>query len=86
MKKLQSVVSGLLLVSFLFQPLITDAYTKKETVYQTLDATGKVMKTVVNNHLYLEEKGDVVDDTLLKDVINSNGKEKFTKKDRKSVV
>lgn len=82
MKKLQSVVSGLLLVSFLFQPLITDAYTKKETVYQTLDATGKVMKTVVNNHLYLEEKGDVVDDTLLKDVINSNGKEKFTKKER----
>lgn len=67
----------ILLISILLMPINTFALIKKETVYSNLDYYGKVDNTIVTNHIYNEELGDLEDETELTDIININGKENF---------
>ncbi|MBQ2640339.1 MAG: hypothetical protein IJF92_06250 [Bacilli bacterium] len=73
------------LIFGLFSPITTLALSKKETIYNTIDYNGKVNKTIVNNHLYLDTKGSVEDETELKNILNINGDESFKKEGNKLV-
>ena len=69
----------LFLISITFIPISVFAYDKNEFVYTNIDSSGKEIKKVVNNELKLNYKGNVEDDSLLKDIVNINGNEKFDK-------
>ncbi|MEI3529683.1 MAG: hypothetical protein V8Q75_01235 [Bacilli bacterium] len=77
MKKVNKIFISALLVGLSFQPLSVLALTKKETIYTNLDYTGSPYKSVVNNHLYVNSKDDINDQTELHDILNINGEEKF---------
>lgn len=52
---------------------------KDESVYFISDATGKVEKTIVSDHLYNHEKADTLEDvSSLSDIKNVKGDETFT--------
>ena len=76
MKKINKIIVIILILG-LFSPITTLALSKKETIYTTIDYNGKVNKTFINNHLYLEDKGVIEDETNLKNIMNINGDEKF---------
>lgn len=76
MKKINKILS-LILIGILLSPSNTLALTKEETVYTNLSSDGTIIKSVVNNHLTVEEEGLIDDETRLKDILNLNGKEKF---------
>ena len=76
MKKINKLIT-LILVLGLFSPITTLALTKKETIYNTIDYTGKVEKTIINNHLFEIPKGRVEDETELINILNINGDETF---------
>lgn len=78
MKKFSKLLSVILLSCLILEPTSTLALTKKETVYTNLDSNGKPYKTLVNNHLYINEKGNIKDETELKNILNINGDEKFS--------
>lgn len=77
MKKLNKVISCFVVGSVLLSPVSTFALTKTETIYTNLSATGKVSKSVVNNHLTDLVSGDVSDSTYLSEILNINGDEDF---------
>lgn len=79
MKKINKIISGMLISSMLIAPVSTFASTKDEVVYTNLGLDGQVEKTVVNNHIFNLDKGEVNDDTELKKLLNINGTEKFSK-------
>lgn len=79
MKKINKIISGMLISSMLIAPVSTFALTKDEVVYTNLGLDGQVEKTVVNNHIFNLDKGEVSDDTELKKLLNINGTEKFSK-------
>lgn len=83
MKRSMKIISGIFMASLLLQPTSVFAFSKTETVYSNLDATGKPTKSVVNNQLTGISKGEVIDDTLLKEILNINGDESFEKNERK---
>lgn len=77
---------GITLATFLLlNPTTTLALTKKETVYTNLDETGNPYKTIVNNHLYVDNAKTIEDETELKDLLNINGNEKFKLNDQKLI-
>lgn len=82
MKKIEKIISGIMVISILAQPLSCLALTKEETVYSNLDYNGKVIKSVVNNRLSNIDSDKIIDDTELKDILNINGDEKFRQEDR----
>ena len=77
MNKINKIIGTILVTGIILNPTSTFALEKKETVYANLNYNGKVSKTVVNNHLYLQDKGTVEDETELKDILNINGDEKY---------
>lgn len=77
MKSYQKILTKMFVLSILFVPTNIGALEKKESVYTYLDQTGKPYKTVVNNHLYTSEVGEIKDKTELQNIINLNGNEKF---------
>lgn len=77
MNKINKIIGTILVAGIILNPTSTFALEKKETVYANLNYNGKVSKTVVNNHLYLQDKGTVEDETELKDILNINGDEKY---------
>ena len=79
MKKINKIISGILMSSMLMAPVSTFALSKDEVVYTNLGLDGKVEKTVVNNHIFNLDKGSVSDDTELKKLLNINGSEKFNR-------
>lgn len=79
MKKINKIISGILMSSMLMAPVSTFALSKDEVVYTNLGLDGKVEKTVVNNHIFNLDKGSVSDDTELKKLLNINGTEKFNR-------
>ena len=83
MNKKNKIISAILLSTLVFIPFNVKALTKKETVYVNLDNTGTPIKTTVNSHLYNNQKGNLEDETTLKDILNINGEEKYTLKDNK---
>lgn len=77
MNKINKIIGTVLVTGVILSPISTLALEKKETVYTNLNYNGSITKTVVNNHLYLEDKGTVEDETELKDILNINGDEKY---------
>ncbi len=75
----KKIVGSILAISFALMPLSAQAMTKDETVYSTLNKQGELYKTTVVNHLYQAEDQETMEDiTELKEILNINGKEKFT--------
>lgn len=81
MKKINKLLVTLLAGLVLFIPN-TYAYTKEETIYTKLKSNGSIKKTMVNEHLS-GLKGDTKDMSDLKEILNLNGDETFTKKGNK---
>ena len=77
MKK-NKIILPLVALSLTLQMVPVNALTKDETVYSNLNKDGSNFKTVVVNHLYNSEDEEMQDITKLKDILNINGKEKFT--------
>ena len=71
------IISTILITSILIQPFSVFALNKEETIYTTLDWDGTVYKSIVNNHLYINETTEIEDDTELTNLLNLNGKETF---------
>ena len=77
MKKIHKITALLLTTGALLNPISASALTKSETVYLNLNYDGTKEKLVVNNHLSKLNSSDVEDQTLLKEIVNLNGNEKF---------
>lgn len=84
MKKINKLIVIVLILG-LFSPITTLALSKKETIYTTIDYNGKVNKTFINNHLYLQDKGVVEDETNLKNIMNINGDETYKLKNNRLI-
>ncbi len=78
MKKLKSLLSITLAGYMILNPLSVYALTKNETIYTSLDENGKLVISTVNNHLMVDSKTEIEDETELKNILNINGKETFT--------
>ena len=84
--KILKVISSLTLVSMMCYTLPVMAYTKEETVYSKLDATGKQYQTIVSSHIKnTDTKTTLKDISDLLDIENTNGYETF-EKDGNTVV
>ena len=59
-------------------PINTLAYEKHETVYINLNSNGEVIESKVNNHLKYIPKEEIEDETILKNILNISGNEKYT--------
>lgn len=77
MKRLNKILSMVLVSSVILLPNKTLALTKDETVYTTLKSNGELYKTTITNHLYNSFSDKIEDTTELKNILNINGKEKF---------
>lgn len=74
--KMNKKVLAALLIT-LTLPLSVFATTKDETVYSRLNSDGSVNKTIVSNHISNIKEGSYKDRTNLKDIVNTNGDERF---------
>jgi len=75
---------SLLVASVLMYPLNTFAAPiKKETVFTNLDSEGKVVETVVTNHICPKSLKEFEDQTRLNEIVNINGSETFTQEGTK---
>lgn len=77
MKKKKLMFTTFVIASFMMIPTCASALTKSETIYSNLGYDGKVLQSSVSNHLTFLDEHEEVDDTLLKDILNINGDEKF---------
>lgn len=78
-KVISKVVSGVLLCSMIGYTLPVFAYTKDETVYSKLDASGDGYKTIVSTHIKNEENEDLIKDMSdLLNIKNTSGDETYT--------
>jgi putative membrane protein len=82
MKKIKNYLLLLLLV---ITPMHVGALTKSESVYTNLNSDGSINKSVVTNHLYLNGKTSIEDETELKNIMNINGDESYTTNGNKIV-
>lgn len=78
-KNIIKIISGLLLCSFLTYTTPIFAFTKEESVYSKMNASGEVYKTIVSTHLKNEDQENILDDISdLINIENINGDETFT--------
>ena len=78
-KVISKIVSGTLLCSMVGYTLPVFAYTKDETVYSKLDASGNNYKTIVSTHIENTENEELIKDLSdLLNVKNTSGDETFT--------
>lgn len=78
-KVISKIVSGTLLCSMVSYTLPVFAYTKDETVYSKLDASGSNYKTIVSTHIENTENEELIKDLSdLLNVKNTSGNETFT--------
>ena len=82
---MNKIKNYLLLLFLVVTPLNVGALTKSESVYTNLNSDGSINKSVVTNHLYLNGKTSIEDETELKDIMNINGDESFTQNGNKLV-
>lgn len=75
MKKKAIYISLLLGLSII--PVQSKALTKNETIYTTLDSTGKQVSSRVTNHLFRFDGDTVTDETELKNILNLNSNETY---------
>ena len=73
MKKIINIaICGLLIV-----PLSTSALTKTESVFNTLNTDGKIEKSIITNHIKINTKEELLDNSDLQNIKNINGNETF---------
>ena len=78
---IKKLIVYLLIFCEIFQTTGVFALTKEENVYVKLNESGKVESTSITEHLLDFNEKIVNDKTLLNDIKNINGEEKFTKED-----
>lgn len=78
MKNLNKLFYSSIILATILIPNKTYALTKDETIYTNLNKDGSLFKTTVVNHLYNSNEDNIEDITELKEILNLNGKEKFT--------
>lgn len=78
MKNLNKLFCSSILIATILIPNKAYALTKDETIYTNLNKDGSLFKTTVVNHLYNANEETIEDITELKEILNLNGKEKFT--------
>ncbi len=80
MKKNIKKMDSWALIAMLMTPALpVSALTKDETVYSKLETNGDTKYTIVTEHLINDkEENNLIDSTDLKDIINTNGSEKYT--------
>lgn len=78
MKKSGKIITVISIISILITPFTNvSAKTKNETVYTNLDSYGNVKKSSITNHLFINEKSQIEDETELKEILNINGEESY---------
>lgn len=85
MKKITTKLAAFILIGAIsLNTLPLNALTKDETVYGKLNYDGSVKNIFVNNQLINETNDEVItDETDLLNILNINGKEKFTQEGNK---
>lgn len=79
-KSILKVISSLTLVSMMCYTLPVMAYTKEETIYSKLDASGKQYQTIVSSHIKNTDAQTTLKDISdLLNIENTNGYETFEK-------
>ena len=84
-KVLKKGTISLLLLSTVFYAAPVGALNKSESVYANLNNDGSLKSTIVSEHLYNIDKEEIIDRSILKNIKNINGDEKFTEKNNKIV-
>lgn len=79
-KNIKNILKTLIITSTLL-PINTFALTKEEIVFTTLNNKGEVKENIVNTHLKYVSKDKQEDETILKEILNISGKEKFEQKE-----
>lgn len=77
MKNRKLIFATFVAVGTFLVPSSVSAITKSETIYSNLEYDGKIEKSSVTNHLSFLKEQEEKDDTVLKDILNINGDEKF---------
>ena len=78
-KNIKKMASWALIAMLMTPALPVSALTKDETVYSKLETNGETKYTIVTEHLINDKEEDnLIDSTDLKDIINTNGSEKYT--------
>lgn len=77
MKKINKIISGVLLSLPLLLPNTVLAASKTETVYANLNYNGKGIKSTVVNKLMYNGEEKIEDETELKKILNINGDENY---------
>lgn len=80
---MKNKIINILLVGCMVIPLNTFALEKQEVVFTTLKSNGEVKENIVNNHLKYVSKDEIEDETILKNILNISGKEKFSQDNTK---
>ena len=80
-KMIKKVLAYILVIGELFQATGVYALTKEETVYAKLDEKGDIKNVSISEHLYDYKDNLIKDKSILKDIKNVNGNEKFSKDD-----
>ena len=78
-KMIKKVLAYILVIGELFQATGVYALTKEETVYAKLDEKGDIKNVSISEHLYDYKDNLIKDKSILKDIKNINGNEKFSK-------
>ena len=78
-KKITKIINIIFISTLMLHSLPIYALTKDETVYTKLNNDGSVKMTLVNNHIKNPNNLETLtDETDLLNILNINGKEKFT--------
>ena len=78
-KMIKKILAYILVIGELFQATGVYALTKEETVYAKLDEKGDIKNVSISEHLYDYKDNLIKDKSILKDIKNINGNEKFSK-------
>ena len=84
-KIFKKFIAYILLICELFQTTCVYALTKEESVYVKLNEKGEVESTSVTEHLSNYNGNTINDKTILNNIKNINGNEKFRKKDNNKI-
>jgi len=76
MKKMKKIFMILVLL-VIMTPTSAEALSKSEAIYSNLDYNGKLKTSSVSNHLAFLKEKEEIDETMLQDILNINGEEKF---------
>ena len=69
---------GFLIGLLALVPLNVSANSKEEIVYSNMDYYGNVKSVSTTSHIVNSSKDEIIDYSYLKDIVNLNGKEKFS--------